>query len=78
MNNVKGFLKPLIAKKYLTKAEIKAIFSNIDEIQDVTSTTLKSFEAARTPTGLIPNIGVLFLQNVRLYILQSGSLFAYL
>jgi hypothetical protein len=54
------------------------IFANIEEIEEVTSKTLKSFEAARTPTGLDPNIGVLFSQRVILLILQSGSVVEYL
>lgn len=57
-------MKPIAAKKYLSKSEINMIFSNIEEIEDVTAKTLKSFEAARTPAGLNPNIGVLFTQNV--------------
>lgn len=58
------FLKPIVTKKYLSKSDIKAIFSNIEEIEAATSSILKSFEAARTATGLNPNIGVLFSQNV--------------
>lgn len=55
----------MVTKKFLSKSDAKAIFSNVEAIYEVNTAFLVSLERSRTIQGqLNPNIGILFNNHV--------------